>query len=56
MFARSLVLLGDRSGNAAIEYGLIAACVALIAAVGMTNFSTAFDNLFITASNILLTP
>lgn len=46
-----LGLLRDDSGATAIEYGLLAALIAVVAIVGMTTFGTSLLGLFNATAN-----
>lgn len=39
-------LLGDRSGNAVVEYGILLSCIVVIAAVGLTLLGGAINDMF----------
>ena len=53
-FARSLVR--DEDGAAAIEYGLLAALIAVAIIVGATLLGTSLDGLFTRLGNCMATP
>lgn len=53
-FARSF--LRDEDGAAAIEYGLIAALIAVAIIVGATLLGTSLDGLFTRLGNCMATP
>ena len=53
-FARSFVR--DEDGAAAIEYGLIAALIAVAIIVGATLLGTSLDGLFTRLGNCMATP
>ena len=48
-----LKLVKDESGATAIEYGLIAALVAVAAVVGMSALGTSLNNVFTSVSNTM---
>ena len=48
--------IGDEDGAAAIEYGLIAALIAIAIIVGATLLGTSLDGLFTRLGNCMATP